>query len=495
MDQHFVDGELMGYVAHLEGGGYCLCAADDLMLPVYFYSADGIYNEKNSDLHYFLEEISARTQYYRQGLEEKDPTLEPYRDELMGRSAYWQDLMVGLVPERGLDKGATAAPEQMVLDLTCTWSQGSPYNDDCPILQPESDEHSVVGCVATAMSQIMYYWKFPNSGEGGGSTDYQTFTQSGYNHRPLATNPSIPYAQPWGNLPDPPYDIDFRLLWNEDEWGEAGGNLWMTGFWDASLYESALALSTVTGYRNAISALWSSFTMHTTTYSVAFGSSTYDWSLINDTHSDLSPSAGDAEVARLCYNAGVAVEMDYGFKSSGAQSGDIGPALSDHFRYDPDVNLLTTANFNRVVAEIQWLRPVVLAGHRPSGGGHAFVGYGYNSTTGQLKMNMGWGGASDNWYTFSSMPTPVDFINNQKQVVFIAPENVVRFVDITGPGDGSPDSPHGSIQGAVGDAPDGATLIFKAGSDNTFDSDNLTLDYRDKELTLKGVDATIRRSY
>jgi hypothetical protein len=34
------------------------------------------------------------------------------------------------------------------------------------------DEHTVVGCVATAMSQIMYYWKWPNTGEDNEDVDY-----------------------------------------------------------------------------------------------------------------------------------------------------------------------------------------------------------------------------------------------------------------------------------------------------------------------------------
>ena len=44
--------------------------------------------------------------------------------------------------------------------LTCDWSQGTPYNDQCPVY---GDEHCVTGCVATAMAQVMYYWRYPQS--------------------------------------------------------------------------------------------------------------------------------------------------------------------------------------------------------------------------------------------------------------------------------------------------------------------------------------------
>ena len=48
--------------------------------------------------------------------------------------------------------------------LTCKWNQGAPYNLQCPTQMPEGGtepQHCVTGCVATAMAQIMYYWKWP----------------------------------------------------------------------------------------------------------------------------------------------------------------------------------------------------------------------------------------------------------------------------------------------------------------------------------------------
>ena len=42
--------------------------------------------------------------------------------------------------------------------LISTWSPGAPYNDMCPVYR---GHRCVTGCVATAMAQVMYYWKFP----------------------------------------------------------------------------------------------------------------------------------------------------------------------------------------------------------------------------------------------------------------------------------------------------------------------------------------------
>lgn len=42
--------------------------------------------------------------------------------------------------------------------VTCKWNQGGPYNDLCP---DHSGGRCATGCVATAMAQVMYYWKCP----------------------------------------------------------------------------------------------------------------------------------------------------------------------------------------------------------------------------------------------------------------------------------------------------------------------------------------------
>ena len=43
------------------------------------------------------------------------------------------------------------------------WGQGKPYNNHCPIVD---GERCVTGCVATALSQIMYVHKYPEKGQG-----------------------------------------------------------------------------------------------------------------------------------------------------------------------------------------------------------------------------------------------------------------------------------------------------------------------------------------
>lgn len=42
--------------------------------------------------------------------------------------------------------------------ITTKWDQGTPFNDMCPI-DPVTSQRSAVGCMATAMAQILYYYK------------------------------------------------------------------------------------------------------------------------------------------------------------------------------------------------------------------------------------------------------------------------------------------------------------------------------------------------
>ncbi|MBI5594336.1 MAG: C10 family peptidase [Deltaproteobacteria bacterium] len=48
--------------------------------------------------------------------------------------------------------------------MTTTWAQSDPYNQQCPL--DSNGCRTIVGCVATAASQIMKYWSHPKTGAG-----------------------------------------------------------------------------------------------------------------------------------------------------------------------------------------------------------------------------------------------------------------------------------------------------------------------------------------
>lgn len=480
LEPYQVERETVAYIAHLVNGGFCLCGPDDLVLPVYLYCPQGTYDSQIPDYQYILREIEMRLKNLRKGLEENDPNLLQYQVVLSERASAWQDLIAGRVPPRN-ESRVRVEPDMMVLDLTSTWHQYSPYNDQCPELTPGVDENVKVGCVATAMSQIMYYWQWPNTGMGSGSTVYYYRWRDNWDEEPLAADPVIPVDNWW---------ID-RLEWDAAD----GGKLRMNGYWDQSLYDKAKDINEDADYRSALQTLWNRLTSVESHLSANFGATTYDWSIVEDVHDSTDvPDAGDNEVAQICYHAGLAVSMDYGVRLSTTYTIYVDNALMDHFRYDPDA-VYASRDIYDMTDEIQWLRPLEISGQKPEGGvGHAWVVFGYNKATDpdrQFKMNLGWGGGSDGWYSCDDINLPGPYTEDQFIIKWIAPLDVVQFVDslFFDPGDGSPDDPYENIEEAIVEAPDGATLILKAGSVNTFSAATLVID---KPLTLKGYDVVIK---
>ncbi len=479
MEPYEVDGQAMGYIAHLAGGGFCLCGADDLVLPVYVYCPQGAYDPEDPDLGYFLWEIEMRTRGLRRGVAERDPSLAPYGRVLEDRARLWNDLRAGRAPARMEEKGDRAEPSMMKLEFPWHWGQGSPYNDQCAVLTPP-DERCVVGCVGTALAMIMNYWQWPNSGTGYAAVYDNRLFRLDWDQEPCATNPNPSIF---------PGTWEGRLRWT----ATPTGTLELTGYWDETVISAAGDLSTNSDFQDALDTLVGGLTLEFPLWEADFSAATYDWSLMDTTHTD-PPDAGDQEAAELSYHAAVGVFMEFGLYGSSSHTDKVPRAVEDFFRYDPDATF-ASRSIATMTEEITWLRPVQLGGQRPSadgGGGHSWVVHGYDKSTDPDRlfcMNLGWYGNWDGWYACDQMPSPnASFVLDQGHSYRIAPESVVRFVDAGGSGDGTPNDPWGSVAEVAAEHPDGALIIFKAGSDNTLSS-SVTLD---RPCTLRGRDVLIR---
>ncbi|MDR2408845.1 MAG: C10 family peptidase [Bacteroidales bacterium] len=80
--------------------------------------------------------------------------------------------------------------------LTSKWGQGKMYNFYCPIDEEGDNKRVVAGCVATAMAQILYYFRYPEKGTGENSykhelydTLYADFSQATYNYNAMIDKP------------------------------------------------------------------------------------------------------------------------------------------------------------------------------------------------------------------------------------------------------------------------------------------------------------------
>ncbi len=144
------DQQPLYYVFNVEDqNGFILASGDDATKPILAYSDEGVFNPDSLPCcaQYLLDSYAEQISYAR-----KNPTM-------VQRS-------------RAMDIQPSIAPM-----VHCTWNQGEPYNNLCPIPSGESD-HCPTGCVATAIGQIMYYYKWPEKGTGSYSYNWNGQTLS-----------------------------------------------------------------------------------------------------------------------------------------------------------------------------------------------------------------------------------------------------------------------------------------------------------------------------
>jgi hypothetical protein len=471
--------QTVAYVVHFNGGGFCICGADDVLLPVYAYAPAGEYDDEHPAHRSIVKEMYTRLQLLEMEIKDGD---NRHAGMMTERSLLWRGLIAGDPSVALTPPEAQADPAQLVLPLTSVWGQGPPFSNACPTLPPISANHCVTGCNATAGAQLMYYWKWPWQGVGSASLIYPYRWRANWDSTALATDPGIDPT--WNGL----------LEYNSG----GGGWLRINGFWDQSIHGAAEGISDDAGYQGALATLYGRMFLDTTFHTANFGASTYDWNLMQDVYPG-SPAA-EAEVAKLMSHVGIGIGTDYGvwgtwgvFEGYDPAYRDLVQALRDFFRYDPDLlpgygrGLTQQAAF---IEEMQWLRPVAFGGgDTASGGGHAWVLCGYNTTTSptEFKMNYGWANVAD--ILWSTLDT-CKFADTNDHIIRIAPRDVVKFVGSATSGDGSPAEPYQNIEAAVASVPDGATLIFKAGSVNTYTSPTLAIT---RPLILKGQNIAIMK--
>ena len=147
-----------------EAEGFVLVSAEDEARAVLGYSDKGSFNQ---------EDIPENMRFW----------LQMYADEM--RSATEAKAAVndrgekakGKVNRRKGDEAmrreveAESYPTIAPLLGETVWGQGEPFNNKCPL---QNNKRTVTGCVATALSQIMYAHKYPTKGTGSHSYTTET---------------------------------------------------------------------------------------------------------------------------------------------------------------------------------------------------------------------------------------------------------------------------------------------------------------------------------
>lgn len=362
--------------------GYVIVSADTRLPEIIAYSAsdafrgDGLPEAMKAYLQTFVEKMKA--------------TPESYVAKRRTRGKFFAKSSVPFV-------------EPLLGDIA--YDQGNPYNNACPII---GGNKTLTGCVATAMSQIMKYYEYPNKMKGA-PISYITTT----NKIPISWNCTSTIFN-WGVVKDtykaymPPYTAhetvvktkvmstsgivfdgsDYMAI--QEFANETARTLSFKvqfiladseGNFIRPIPQESHVTSLGSGYYYPFYWLYSPIlpsTISDGTYRLYIGiqeDETTEWSLVRKVASNSSSaeefyltarktgsyftiSGSDyqypcgysddeaAEVAKLHAACGAAVEMDYGTGSSFAYYSYAGSALINNFSYDPSLEVVYSSFFS-----------------------------------------------------------------------------------------------------------------------------------------------------
>nr|MCR5013580.1 C10 family peptidase [Bacteroidales bacterium] len=168
---------------YLFNGNHCfvLLSADDRAYPILGYSLDRCF-----DVDDMAENTSSWLRSYNDDIQYLIENDIEATEEV---AESWLSLENGVL-QVPADR-AEVAPL-----LGTSWGQREPFNYYCP-------NHTMTGCVSTAMAQIMKYWEYPNKGKGSHSYSHPSYgtlqanfgsTTYDWDHMPMVATASSPTA-------------------------------------------------------------------------------------------------------------------------------------------------------------------------------------------------------------------------------------------------------------------------------------------------------------
>jgi hypothetical protein len=145
------DGSVIAYVAELEPHGFVATSADTEVQPIVAYSFQNPFptEESNPLVRLLKEDMRIRTKVLAERLQFKTTAgsslwdVDVFRE----RESSASDAFQQWPPENTTSTGGW---------LETTWHQDSPFNNLCP-LDPVDGLRSYVGCLATALAQVVHY--------------------------------------------------------------------------------------------------------------------------------------------------------------------------------------------------------------------------------------------------------------------------------------------------------------------------------------------------
>lgn len=141
------------YIFNFRDNGFVLVSADDNVYPIIAYSLENKFINDNQpdNLKYWME------QYKKQ-------ITNVINSKIVANNKIneqWQHYLTKPNVSENNNKSVVIGPL-----LPSTWDQGMYYNSSCPPDSTGPAGHAYTGCIATAMAQVMYYYRYPLTGIG-----------------------------------------------------------------------------------------------------------------------------------------------------------------------------------------------------------------------------------------------------------------------------------------------------------------------------------------
>jgi hypothetical protein len=201
-----IDDITLGYVVAVRPQGYIVVSVSTNYSPIKAYSTTS--NLDPADEHGMSALLRDVLRRRRQLLIDKFGSVESGEQQLSraraldANRAAWSALLTGGgLLRTNLHTIAPNASGSVGPLLRTTWHQGSPYSGRDP--SGSGCSHTVVGCVATAMAQIMRYYCWPPHGSGSHSYDWDGDNSCGGSSSSGANlNADFSNDYDWVNMPD-----------------------------------------------------------------------------------------------------------------------------------------------------------------------------------------------------------------------------------------------------------------------------------------------------
>ena len=161
--------DILAYVFSLEPKGFVVVSPDTDITPIIAYSFEGNFDWENSPNNILLDMLKQDMQNRLGALSAvsqdlKDKNYELWENYFSEDSGLLNQMADGA-------EGAISGPL-----LSTNYTQSSPYNNYCPT-DPSTGSTSIVGCVATAMAQVVNYHACTTSVTFTSADNYTTDTR------------------------------------------------------------------------------------------------------------------------------------------------------------------------------------------------------------------------------------------------------------------------------------------------------------------------------